>query len=168
MLIFLFGPTGVGKSYIGNVLTRVFGYYFWDADTALTEAMYDLIKKKKMFTQKMRDDFTQLIILKIQSLSSKYSNIVVSQALYKERNRKQIKDIYNQVKFIYIISDGSIVADRIVSRNNLVDSEYAKIMQSKFDPPDIEHMIIINNGDEDELITQLKSILKQCQEESNL
>ena len=39
MLIILFGLSGSGKNFVGNVLVKHFGFYFWDTDDALLDEM---------------------------------------------------------------------------------------------------------------------------------
>src|SRR5687767_12930795 len=145
MLIFLFGHPGVGKNYVGDVLEQHFDYYFWDADLALTTEMKEYIHKKQIFTQEMRDQFVQIIIKEIAKLLETHKNLVVAQALYKEKNRKQLAKIFPDAKFILIQAQSDNIIARLKRRNNTIDQAYAEMIQSQFEKPLISHSLIIND-----------------------
>lgn len=44
MIIFLFGLPGVGKTYVGQYLSRELDYTFWDGDDALSADMKEYIR----------------------------------------------------------------------------------------------------------------------------
>lgn len=161
MLIVLFGLAGSGKSFVGQVLANVFHYYFWDADEVLPVKMQECIRDKKPFTQDMRDELTQIIINKTNELRNNHQNIVISQALYKEKNRREIQTHFPDALFIQIKSNSKIITQRLKTRHNWVDEDYAKKLEVNFELPILAHHVIINNKDEAELINQLKQLLNQ-------
>ncbi|MHB1947156.1 MAG: shikimate kinase [Gammaproteobacteria bacterium] len=158
MLIILFGLAGAGKSYAGEILANHFNYYFWDADGALPEKMRESVHNKQAFTQEMRDEFISLMIDKIKDLCETHQNLVVSQALYKETNRNEIKKYFPDALFIHVKSDPAIVLQRLKDRNDWVDPTYADQIAANFEEPQLPHKILINNQDEKAVIEQLKLI----------
>jgi len=77
-VIILFGLPGTGKTYVGKVFEKYFGYYFYDGDYDLTPEMKQAIKTKTVFTDQMRDVYFEKLISRIQDLSSSIKNLVGS------------------------------------------------------------------------------------------
>lgn len=155
MLIILFGLTGSGKTFVGRLLAQQYGYHFWDADTVLTDVMQQSIQEKKPFTQTMRDDFTAITIQTISKLQTNHPNLVVSEALYKEKNRQQIQQAFPDALFIHIKAAPKIISQRIHLRADQVDEEYAKKIALNFEEPQLPHKILKNTGTEAEILKQL-------------
>lgn len=159
MLIILFGLAGSGKNFVGNILANEFGYYFWDADQTLTETMRTFAQEKKPFKQSMRNELTQIIIEKINELQKIHPNLVVSQALIKEQNRQTILNSYPEALFIYVKTMPDILFKRLKARNDWVDEGYAIKMATIFDEPILAHRTLLNDGNQTDIIKQLKSII---------
>ena len=155
MLIFLFGHPGAGKNYVGKVLSQYFNYYFWDADLALTSAMKACIVNKQVFTQAMRDQFTQLIIENTIQLCHQHQNVAVAQALFKEKNRQQLAAAFPEARFILIEASSQTILTRLRLRNNAVDATYAEKIRAEFEAPQIAYQLLINNSDEKDILYQL-------------
>jgi gluconate kinase len=160
MLIILFGPAGSGKNFIGDILAQDYGFYFWDADSALTPEMKQAIHHHQPFTDIMRDELTQSIIKEASQLKNHYPHLVISQALYKEKNRQQLLSAFNQAKFIYVTTDKKIMEQRIGARQNEVSQEYAKIISQYFEEPKTPAFIIYNNSDVSNIKKQLDAFFK--------
>ncbi len=64
-LIILFGTTGAGKTFIGRLLEKEFGYHFYDGDVDLTEEMKTALHSMQPINDAMRHD--QVGILFCQS-----------------------------------------------------------------------------------------------------
>jgi gluconate kinase len=161
MIFFLFGPAGVGKNYVAETLATHFGYHFWDADEALPLDMQTYIACKQVFTQEMRDRFTQIIISNTETLAEKYPHLIVTQALYKERNRLQLAEAFPGAQFILIKTKLENIIRRLKKRDNLVDQIYAEKIQSQFEEPLLPHNSIINNADQAEIIKQFQILFKE-------
>lgn len=156
MIVFLFGQAGVGKNYVGKILAAQFGYYFWDADLALTPEMKVSIARKEIFTQEMRDHFTQIIIQNTQTLSLNHEKLVVAQALYKEKNRNQLVEAFPQAKFILVDADSEKIFERLNKRNNAIDRAYAEKIRTQFEKPLLPYQLLYNNTDEIAIVKQLQ------------
>ena len=159
MLIFIFGEPGAGKNYVGEILASHFDYYFWDGDIALSEEMKGAIANKKPFTQNMRNDLTSIIIDETKKMVKNYKNVVVAQALFKEKNRKQLANAFPQALFLFIQASREQINSRLQQRNNAVDSAYAQKIQIEFEEPLLPHKMILNNTHQEAVLQQLKIIL---------
>ncbi|MES2217163.1 MAG: AAA family ATPase [Pseudomonadota bacterium] len=163
MILILFGLSGSGKNYVGEILKNKFDFLFYDADEWLTTEMQTSISNKTPFTQAMRDAFCEVIIKKTQALQTEFPNksIVISQALYKEVNRDQINKSFSDILFIEVQSSTDVILSRLRKRGNWVDENYAIQISKNFEDATLAHQVIINEQDGDYAITsQLQSILK--------
>ena len=152
-LIVLFGYPGTGKTYVGKMLEKYFGYYFYEGDNDLTPEMKEAIKVQKVFTDEMRDIYFKILISKIQDLGSRIKNLVVAQTFIKEKYRIDLINKIPETKFILIKTKESIRERRLKERSNYpLDEEYARKMCQNFEEPKINHQIIINNEDGEENI----------------
>lgn len=157
----LFGPSGVGKSYVGQLIKDQFGFYFYEADEDLTAEILEAINHQLLFTDPMRWDFYEIVCSKIASLQKHYANVVVSQALIKEMNRIQIHKHFPEAKFIQIQANQEIMLQRILARKNEVNLEYAKKIAEAFEQPLIAHHCLINNDEGSvHLMHQLEPLMK--------
>lgn len=156
MLIILFGLAGSGKNFVGHIISNKFGYLFWDADEALTSKMKEAILEKKQFTQSMRDEYVQNIVIDIEKLLKVNSKLVIAQALYKEQNRLQILNHFPNAIFIQVCTNWSVIIKRLVNASeNLIDLDYAKLILQQYEEPQLPHKIVTNNDDEAAVISQL-------------
>jgi len=160
MLLILFGLSGAGKNFVGNILEKEFGYHYWDADSAILRIMEQYVLNRQEFTQDMRDKITNIIINKMTELKKSYQNIAVSQALYKIKNRDQIALRFPDVKFIQITATPENIEDRIRQRNDWVDQEYAAKISVHFEPQQKSCAVIVNNSDASSVILQLQDFLE--------
>lgn len=160
MLFILFGLAGSGKNYVGNILKNHFNFYFFDGDQLLTEEMQQYLREKKLFTDKIRHDLAEIMIAKINLLKKDHPNIVFAQALYKEKNRLQIKQHFPDAHFILIEAHEKNIIARLCKREDWIDADFAEKMRVHFDAPTLPHHKINNNQDEKSIIEQFEKILK--------
>ena len=168
MLIILFGLTGAGKNFVGEILEKRFGYTFWDADEALSADMKECIRTHKAWTQEMRETYINNINQTISQLKKIHPNLVVAQALYGEDYRLRIlKQHPKNILFIQIATSPDITLKRVISRfangNSLVDEKYAKqtFVFFQMPSPKFLYMKLHNNHDSENVIMQLELILEK-------
>ena len=160
MLVILFGLTGAGKSYIGNLIASHFGFFYKDGDDWLSEDMVSSISKNEPFTQEMIYNFTSSIIKNIASLFAKgHKNIVISQALYRQKNRQQILDAFPGAIFIQIDAKPEVIAQRLKSRANNVDSKYAALIRKYFEPMSTAAVVNNNHEGTEQVIAEIRKLI---------
>lgn len=149
MLIYIFfGKTGSGKSFLANYLQDHYNFFHFDGDQILTADMKEYISKNKTFTQTMVDEYTTVLKEKIKSFLSDYQRpIIISQAMYRNKNRLEILTEFPYIQFVLINAQELTCYQRIKSRNNWVTPEYAQKISVLFDPPCGFNFIEINNDD---------------------
>ena len=162
MIIIVFGLAASGKTYIGNVLAKHFGFYHEDADHWLSEEMKQYVIEKKLFTLEMLEGFTQTIIANITELAKKHKNIVISQALYRQKNRLHIKEYFEALQdilFLQVEASDERIYQRLVNRGGWVMPEYATDMRKYFEGMEDAEIIRNNKDGEEEIVKQIKGIL---------
>lgn len=157
-LFIIFGKSGAGKNYIGEMIALHLGYYFYDADQDLTEEMLDAIKNQHFFTDEMRARYFEKVKQKIEALLRIHPKIVVTQGLFKNQNRHHLIQVFPFAQFIWIDTDDRVIAARVSERNNIVTLEYAQKINRFFEVPDFACYKIINHGDDQEILAEVIKI----------
>lgn len=152
MLIVFFGLSGVGKSHVAQQFAQWNGYVFHEGDKDLPQFMKDKIANKINFTQEDVDIFTDCMISSIKGLKRRFPcrPIVMSQALYRNKNREQLLKAFPDTVFVNVTAPDQTIIDRVNARNidgkSQVDQEYFNIMKTYFQKPEQEHFVLENTG----------------------
>lgn len=170
MIVFLFGLPGVGKTYLGKLLQRKLGAYYWDGDEALTTEMRLAVKNEQPFSATMTEDLSNTIIGTINTLKQSHSLIIVSQAMLLESDRQMFREHFEDISFIYIKCDLEHARQRIVQRADFVTESYFNKLVAAFEPhrTDAEAYPSIDNYNksDEQLIREFNSILDQDLQDS--
>ena len=160
-LLILFGPTGAGKTFIGQLIQKQFNYHFFDGDSDLTPEITKALHNMKPITTPMRNQFINHLIASIEKLSSKHPKLVVAQAFLKQKHRDQLLKKLPQAQFAYINTPPSIRYQRRQKRALYPwDQTYVKKMDKLFDPPPNNSPAINNSSsNQKQLLNQLKTKL---------
>ena len=146
-LIILFGPTGAGKTYIGQLMQKQLGFHFYDGDADLTAEMKLALNRMQPITDAMRDRFFERLFDSIDKLSRRHAKLVVAQTFIKEGYRKQLLSRYPQAKFILIKTKPLIRYRRRQIRADYPwDETYVKKMDALFQAPQIPHQVLTNDS----------------------
>lgn len=164
MLVFLFGLAGVGKNYVGEVISKHLQYKFVDADIWLTQGMLQAIKNKQLFTQDMLDNFIDIIIDNTQKLMQENpQGLIIAQALYRQKNRIKIQNTFPQANMIQVSAEHDIIIKRLASRGDHVPPDYAQLISKYFEPP-LNNIILDNNlSGKSHIIQQINQLLPYLQ-----
>ena len=156
-LIILFGPAGAGKTYIGKLLAKHLGYYFYDGDADLTAEMKLALNKMRPITDPMRDRFFENLFKSIDLLQRQHKKLVVAQTFIKEKYRRRLK----KARFFLVKTKPAIRYARRQKRADYPwDETYVKKMDSLFELPTIPHRVITNDkSGSTHLLKQLRSLL---------
>jgi shikimate kinase len=160
MIIIVFGLAAAGKTYVGKLISKYFNFYHEDADQWLTADMQEYVHEKKIFTLGMLDDFTSNIIMNIEKLAAVHKNLVISQALYRAKNREVILSHFQDrdVLFLQIDADDEVIYQRLVKRGDWVMPDYATAMRHFFQSMDAAIKINNNHNGEEPILAQLQKI----------
>jgi shikimate kinase len=160
MIVIIFGLAASGKTYVGQVVNRYFDLHFEDADQWLSRDMKEYINEKKVFTLGMLENLTSSIIANIERLISENKNVVISQALYREKNRDTIKQHFSSQDLVFLQVDASdeVIYQRLVQRGDCVLPDYAASMRQFFQPMKEAKVIDNNQFGEKSIVEQLNKI----------
>lgn len=146
--LILFGPTGAGKTYIGKLLQKEFGWYFYDGDSDLTPEMKKALNSMKVITDKMRQKFITRVINTTVKLASQHNHIAVAQTFIKDKYRRRLLKKLPLARFVLIKTQEERRHERRRQRADYPwDESYVKKMDSIFEAPRIPHQIITNHND---------------------
>ena len=152
-IVVLFGLPGAGKTFVGKILSKKFGYFLYDADADLPLEMEKVIREEGKVTEEMRDLFIKRVMARVRELKKKHSKIAVAQTFIKERHRQQFLDTFSDARFILITADVEIREARLLHRKKLpISAKYARVMLRNFDKPEIQFETLENNVDGEEAI----------------
>lgn len=169
MKLILFGPPGVGKTTIGQIIQDKFGIPFFDADTDKTEE-----EKRLLASGQWTDENRKAVIDRIAHRLTEVDRgreIVIATPLTKQWMRDRlITQVQERIHFILITSRlnqeriASLVNSRRQKEGHPINLDQLKRFTEEFEPPTMPHLTIENPQtriNHSELISQIGEILKQ-------
>jgi len=159
MILIVFGLPGVGKTFVGKILEKDFGFYLHDGDVDLPNEMRLTLSQNRVVTDEMRDAFFQNILKSLESLTRTHKNIVVTQTFIKEKYREWIREKFPEAIFMLVTALDEIREKRLILRHDY-PIEYTRQMVANFEEPMIEYLKIDNSVDGEEHVReQLKRLI---------
>ncbi len=169
MIYVLFGPPGVGKTYIGALLAKKNHWHFFDADTIYLnddELRYLLANDK--YDQQARDGFVKKLIMTVQHMLSVNGeqDLVIAEAFTKEKNRLEFMKYFDgQVAYIMIHASRDLAFERMRARmkkeDHVVDEGVFEFIWDEFESPRIPHKILRNIDKTDsEILEEFTNLLE--------
>ncbi|WP_341503949.1 AAA family ATPase [Gallaecimonas sp. GXIMD4217] len=158
LVLFLFGKSGTGKSYIGDFIGEILGWYVYHADEDLIEEMKIALSESRPFTNDMRDRYFTIIAEKIMKLQKIHRRIVVTQGAYKRRHRDYLASNISDIELVYVQSSEALILKRLSDRTAGISASSAKALNQDFEQPSSQVNTIINNGSKSDIAKQLSAI----------
>jgi gluconokinase len=154
-VIFLFGLSGAGKSYVGDIIGSHEDWFVYHADDDLTEAMRHVITSKKAFTEEMRDEFFFRIAEKVKYYLTLYPRVVVTQGAYKKKHRQFLRQKINDIEMICVTASDSLIHKRLEDRIDGISNESAEAIKHIFEEPEDTVKVLFNWEGQTSIIEQL-------------
>lgn len=161
LVLFLFGKSGSGKTFVGDMLEEALGWHVYHADDDLTAEMKAALRENQPFTDAMRDRYFAVVAENILALKNTYRRLVVTQGAYKKRHRDYLLSKIPDLELIHISSTDSLVLERLSHRQDGIGSASAAALSKDFEAPGKGIKVIANNGSTLELARQLSAIAEQ-------
>lgn len=157
-IIYLFGLTGSGKNYVGDLLAQHSGRRVYHADDDLTPEMRKALALRTGFTEEMRDEFFRIVAARINELKSMSGPMIVTQATYKRKHRDYLQKHVSGLEFVLIHARDELIVRRLTLRGGSITPDFAAEMRKNFEPPDPPCKVLVNNAGEAEIIEQARSL----------
>lgn len=154
-ILFLFGLSGAGKSYVGNLIGELSGWHVYHADDDLTDEMILALKEQRPFTERMRDDYFPVVVERILALRNKYGHIVVTQGVYKQRHRDYLLQNIPGMEMLCVDASNQFILQRLGRRADGITNASAEALRQDFELPDKYTKVITNQEGTAEIIRQL-------------
>lgn len=143
-ILFLFGLSGAGKTFCGQLISEHLGYFCYDLDRDCTPAMREAVALGHPFTEKMRDDFFLIVCQRIDELKREHPKLVLMQAAYKERHRALIRGRHPEIEMVWIDAPDHLIQERLQTRGGGASAEYASRIRANFEPP-VDSLRLVND-----------------------
>jgi gluconokinase len=130
MIIILMGPTGVGKTTVGEILGHELGWEFADADRFHSPENVEKMSKGIALTDADRKPWLESLRKKIQDWIAAGENGVLACSALKKAYR-EILDVGPELKWVYLKGTFEEIAKRVAERKG----HYAKesLVASQFE-----------------------------------
>jgi len=161
---FLFGLSGSGKSFVGDVIGRVRGWPVYHADDDITASMRSALAASQPFTDAMRDEYFILLADRIrarQAQSSPHKPLIVTQGAYKQRSRQFLQQQVPGLAMIWVDAPGSVILRRLQQRAAGITTASAAALRQDFELPPSDSLKIVNDRGEDHVLAQFEDCQAQ-------
>ncbi|HDZ10135.1 AAA family ATPase [Pseudohongiella sp.] len=161
---FLFGLSGSGKSFAGEVIARALGWSVYHADDDITPAMQQALAASRPFTDAMRDDYFILLADRIrarQAQAGPDQPLIVTQGAYKKRNRDFLQAQVPGLALIWIDAPDSLIAQRLRLRSAGITEASAAALKQDFEYPSAGSMTIVNDSGAERILAQFEVCREQ-------
>jgi len=159
--LFLFGLSGAGKSYMGDLIGALSGWHVYHADDDITDEMKLALTEKRPFTEAMRDRYFPIIVEKIKARQKKHSHIVVTQGAYKRKHRSYLLENISEIELICVETSDQLISQRVMQRGVGIENDSAVALRNDFEQAVAGTKIIVNDGDDTNIITQLNNFYSE-------
>jgi len=154
-ILYLFGIAGVGKTFIGQLITSRSDYRAYDADIDFSPEMHRTIREGRAFTDEMRQEYYAHVARRILELRQDAPRLVVMQGTYKQWCRDIITDAVRDAELVHVVADPKLVEERLIRRGNQISPGYAAMILKIFEDPVGRYKELFNNESAREVILQL-------------
>jgi gluconokinase len=150
MIYVLFGPPGVGKSYISKLIGKAHDLPFFDADELYGEEEIELLRTRR-YQQADRDVFISRLISKVEELTIENSDLILAEAFTKEKNRIEFSEHFGErATFISIESSRKLarmrMSERLKVEPHIIDADCFDFIWDAYDEPLLPHSHLKNTS----------------------
>jgi gluconokinase len=160
---FLFGLSGSGKSYVGDVIARHTGWDIYHADEDITPEMKLALAESRPFTIAMRDEYFRLLVQKIRERQRPDRPLLVTQGAYKQHSRDFLQRHITGLQFVWVDAPDQLVVERLKHRLDGISTRSAAALRGDFEPP-VDGLCIVNDAGEQAILNQFQDCLARFQQ----
>lgn len=158
-VLFLFGLSGAGKSWVGDLMSAHTGWPVYHADADITEQMRQALADARPFTDAMRDDYFARLPAYIQAHRQPGSPLIVTQGAYKQKHRDWLKHRVSGLEPIWVDAPAELILQRLAQRGQGIRAASAAALFKDFEAPPEHSCRIVNDGDQDRVLLQCRACI---------
>lgn len=161
---FLFGLSGSGKSYAGDVIARAKDWPVYHADDDITPSMRQALAESRPFTDAMRDEYFVLLADRIRARQAQHGRaqpLIVTQGAYKQRSRDYLQQQIAGLALIWIDAPDILINQRLSLRAKGIRPESAAALRQDFECPAPLCLKIVNEFGEGHILAQFEACREQ-------
>lgn len=151
---FLFGLSGAGKSYVGDVISQHTGWPVYHADIDITAEMKLALSEARPFTDTMRDEYFSQLLVHIKSRQHANLPLIVTQGAYKRKHRDFLKAHLPGLSYIWVEAPLELIMSRLERRGQGIRAASAAALFKDFEPPVEDGFRLTNDGDQSRILEQ--------------
>jgi gluconokinase len=161
VIVIIFGVSGAGKTTVGKLLAREFGWRFIEADDFHPPGNIEKMRSGNPLTDKDRWPWLERLRQQIEQLLSARENAVLACSALKRTYRDRLR-VSDEVKFVFLCGDYALVEKQLRSRHGhfmnpeLLRSQFADLEEPK---PDEDVATIELRRKPQELVEDIKAKL---------
>ena len=149
MIFVFFGTWGCGKSYAAKMIEKNCGIPHLEADILFDEKMR-MALQNGLFHRHDLQDFCRRVEQEIHSYHRRSPNVIVSQALYREKYRRYLYNAFpGEIEFVWVQTpDELLQKNRLnmrASQGNPINEYVYDYMKKHWEEPEIPHKILLND-----------------------
>ena len=163
MVIIIFGVSGAGKTTVGKLLAREFGWRFIEADDFHSAANIEKMRSGHPLTDNDRWPWLERLRQQIKRSLCARENAVLACSALKRAYRDRLH-ANNEAKFVFLRGDYALVEKQLRSRHRhfmnpkLLRSQFADLEEPK---PDEDVLTIELGGTPPVIVDEIKTKLHQ-------
>jgi gluconokinase len=147
VIVIVFGVSGVGKTTVGKLLAREFGWHFVEADDFHPAANIEKMRSGRPLADEDRWPWLERLCEEFKRLVAAGENAVVACSALKRAYRHRLR-VSDEVKFVFLRGDFALVQKQLRSRP--AHFMNPALLQSQFDdleePQPDENVLTIELG----------------------
>jgi gluconokinase len=161
VIVIIFGVSGAGKTTVGKLLAREFGWRFIEADDFHPPGNIEKMRSGNPLTDNDRWPWLERLRQQIEQLLSARENAVLACSALKRTYRDRLR-VSDEVKFVLLRGDYALVEKQLRSRHGhfmnpeLLRSQFADLEEPK---PDEDVATIELRRKPQELVEDIKAKL---------
>ena len=157
-VLLLFGMSGAGKTYLGELISSRLGYFHYELDRDLTPAMRAAIAAKRSFTEQERDEYFEQVVVRMQEILTQHPKTVFTQGVYKERHREALRRRIPGLETVWVQAPQSVIQNRLQRREGGVPPDYAEMITRNFEVPLAGRTLVNDEICSEELLRRFKAL----------
>jgi gluconokinase len=168
VIVIIFGVSGAGKTTVGKLLAREFGWRFIEADDFHPPGNIEKMRSGNPLTDKDRWPWLERLRQQIERSLSTAENAVLACSALKRAYRDRLR-VSNETKFVFLRGDYVLVEKQLRSRHGhfmnakLLRSQFADLEEPK---PDEDVLTIELRRKPQELVEEIEAKLHLARKRS--